>query len=146
MPEHKPVVTSPRSTEGVTVERAAAWGRVSWTMAFAIGLVGGAALYTDGGLPAGKAVASAAVIGIAVMMLMRVVGAARGLGSIVAFKQKDNRTRIALGLAVFGAILGGSGVYFHDGAPLKDALLTAAALAVTCFVAGYLKLTVTQGS
>lgn len=134
MSDPKSVVTK---EGGATAEKAAAWERVSRMFAISFALVGGAALYQDGGYSAGLALAGAAAIGLLTYIVFGAIGAARGLGGISAFHDKTNRVKIATGFGVFCALLGGSGVYFHDGAPLATALLSGAGLGLVGFLAAY---------
>ena len=113
------------------------WSRVTRMAAFAFGLVGGAALFQDGSWPPAKAAVSGLGIAAVTFVILRAVGSERGLASIHGFRDPQYRVRVAAGFGVLFAALGGSGVYFHDGAPLADALLTGAALGVFGSVLGY---------
>jgi hypothetical protein len=135
--DRKPVVSSHRTAAGVDPDKAAAWGRVTRTMAFAFGLVGGGVLFQDFAFTARMAIAGGLGIGLITYMIMFAIGAARGLGAITGSRDPKNRFRMALGFAVFIGLLGGSGVYFHDGSPLKEALMTGGALGLFGFVIGY---------
>ena len=143
MADHKPVVSSRGKAAGVDPEKVAAWGRVTRTMTFAFGLVGGGVLFQDFGFTARMAIAGSLGIGLITYLLMSAIGAARGLGAITGSSDPKNRMRMALSFGMFVGLLGGSGVYFHDGAPLKDALLTGGALGAFGFVIVYVPLIAT---
>ncbi|MEQ1578807.1 MAG: hypothetical protein ABL894_14315 [Hyphomicrobium sp.] len=136
-----PPVVSPRGKANSAIgEKAAAWKRVARMAALSFGLAGAGALYQDGGQPSALAMAGGLGVGIISYVLLTAVSAARGLGLIAAFRDPKNCARVAAGFGVLCALLGGSGVYFHDGAPVGDALLTSAALGVVGFLAGYFPL------
>ncbi len=140
MPDQKPVVSAHGVKSGVDAGKAAGWARVTRMMAFAFGLVGGFALFQDGGFSAAKALAGGLAIGLVTYLLFGAIGAARGLLSITALRDPNNRMRIAMGFGVFVALLGGSAVYLRDGASLTDALIFGTLFGAVAFVAGYFPL------
>lgn len=113
------------------------WSRVTNMAAFVFGLVGGAALFQDGGWPLAQAAAGGFGIAAVTFVILRGIGSERGPASIHGFFDPKYRLRVAAGFGILIAALGGAGVYFHDGAPLSDALLTGGALGVAGFVLGY---------
>lgn len=133
MAERAPTVGLP----GGDPEKAAAWGRVSRMLAFSCALIGGIALYKDGGYSVAAALAGALAIAISVLFVLGLVGAARGLGAISAANDKGNRARLALGAAVFFGVLGFAAVTIHDGGSAFDGALVGAALAAVGFIGVY---------